>query len=74
MVRIKFKTKRDQVKGFYQLATKGRVRSLPDDIFEIASRYLKILDDAGIAYKVVKVDKGRVNEAEAIRNSLAVDI
>jgi hypothetical protein len=74
MVRIKFKTKQDQVNGFYELATKGRVRSLPDDFFEIADRYLKILDEAGIAYEIVQTEVGQINEAEAVRNSLTVDV
>lgn len=48
MVKIKFKTKKDQINGFYELATKGRGRSLPHGIFEVANRYLKILDGVGI--------------------------
>ena len=53
MVRIKFKTKEDRIKGFYELATKGRGRSLPDGIFEIADQYLRILDDANVAYEII---------------------
>jgi uncharacterized protein YdaL len=65
MVRLKFKTKQDQINGFYELATKGPARSFSDGIFEIAARYFKILDDAGISYKIVQVDDGRVDEFEA---------
>jgi len=53
MVRIKFKTKKDRIKGFYELATKGKGRSLPNGIFEIADQYLQILDDANIAYEII---------------------
>jgi len=74
MVRIKFKTKQDQINGFYELATKGRVRSLRGDIFEIADHYLEILNDARIDYEVVQTKKGRLNEAEAIRNPPTVDV
>jgi hypothetical protein len=48
MIRIKFKTKQDQINGFYELATKGRARNFRNGTFEIAARCLKILDDAGI--------------------------
>jgi hypothetical protein len=65
MIRIKFKTKRHQINGFYELATKGRARGLPNDVFEVATRYLKILDDAGIGYEIVQADDERVDEFEA---------
>ena len=74
MVRIKFKTKQDQINGFYELATKGRVRSLPDGIFEIADHHLKILEVGGITYEIVQAEEGRENETEALRNSLTVDV
>ena len=53
MVEIKFKTKADRIKGFYELATKGSGRSLPNGIFEIADQYLRILDDANVAYEII---------------------
>ncbi len=74
MVRIKFKTKQDRINGFYELATKGRGRGLPNDVFEIAGRYLKILDDAGIAYEIVQTDEESINETEALRNSPTVEV
>jgi hypothetical protein len=64
MVRIKFKTKQDQINGFYELATKGRAYGLPNDVFEVAACYLKILDDAGIGYEIIQADDGRVDEFE----------
>jgi len=60
MIRIKFKTKQDQINGFYELATKGRARGLPNGIFEIAGRYLKILDDAEIGYEIIQPEDGQV--------------
>ncbi len=74
MVRIRFKTKQDQVNGFYELATKGRGRSLPNGIFEIADRYLKILDDAGVAYQIIETNGEPPDDAQALRNSLTVDV
>ncbi len=70
MIRIKFKTKQDQINGFYELATKGRARGLPNGIFEIAARYLKILDEAGIVYEIVQIEELREDKVEAVRNSL----
>jgi len=72
MIRIKFKTKQDQVNGFYELATKGRARGLPNDFFEIAARYLKILDDAGIGYEIFQAEDGRVDEFEAMPGSFEI--
>jgi hypothetical protein len=65
MIRIKFKTKQDQINGFYELATKGRARSFRNGTFEIAARYLKILDDAGIGYEIIQAEDGRAGEFEA---------
>lgn len=70
MIRIKFKTKQDQINGFYELATKGRGRGLPNGIFEIADRCLKILDDAGIVYEIVQIEEVQEDKVEAVRNSL----
>lgn len=74
MVKIKFKTKEDQINGFYELATKGRGRSLPHGIFEVANRYLKILDEAGISYEVISHEKEPIDEVAAIRDSLTAGL
>ncbi len=74
MVRIKFKSRQDQVNGFYELATKARIRSLPNEVFEISDRHLRILDDAAIAYEIVQRQERPNDEAEALRNSLTVDV
>ena len=65
MIRIKFKTKQDQINGFYELATKGRARSFRNGTFEITTRYLKSLDDAGIGYEIIQAEDGRAGEFEA---------
>ena len=53
MIKIKFNSDQDRINGFYELATKGKGRSLPNGIFEIANRYLKILNTAGISYRII---------------------
>jgi hypothetical protein len=72
MIRIKFKTKQDQINGFYELATKGRARSYRNGIFEIADRYLKILDEAGIGYEIIQPDDRRMDEFEAVPVSFEI--
>ncbi len=47
MIRIMFNSKQDRVKGFYELATKGIVRALKGDVFEMPEYCKEILDDAG---------------------------
>lgn len=53
MVRIKFATNEDRVKGNYLLATNTVVRRLKGQIFEIAERDLRLLDENKIPYQVL---------------------
>lgn len=48
---IKFSTPDDRVRGFYELATKARIGSFPDEIYQVPVEALKILDDLHIAYR-----------------------
>ena len=73
MIKIKFKTKEDAIKGYYELSTKGLVRSLPSGIFEIREDLKIILDHIKVKYEVLDVDN-KINEKKAIRNSLAISI
>jgi hypothetical protein len=50
-VYIKFLTEQDRVKGFYQLATRARVGSLPDQVYQAPIEALKLLDEKHIAYR-----------------------
>ncbi len=70
MVLIKFKTRKDKINGYYLLASKGVVRGLPDELFEINDFMLKYLDDEGIKFEVVKKDT--LSETEKIRNTPSV--
>ena len=53
MVRIQFPTEQDRVKGNYLLATLSVVRRLRGQIFEIAARDLKLLDEHQIHYTIL---------------------
>ncbi len=48
---IKFSTQDDRVRGFYILATKSRIGSFPDEIYQVPVESLPLLDDQQIAYK-----------------------
>jgi len=70
MVVIKFKSREDEINGYYLLALKGTVRGLRDNLFEINDFMLKYLDEEGIKYEVVKKDV--LSEAEKVRNTPAI--
>jgi hypothetical protein len=48
---IKFLSREDRIRGFYQLATRASVSSLPDDIFQVPAEALKLLDAERVAYR-----------------------
>lgn len=73
MVRVRFKTKQDSVNGYYELSTRGLVRSLREGIYEINENLIKPLDEKKISYEIIS-NEGALNEAETIRNSLTVSI
>jgi hypothetical protein len=54
---IKFATHDDRVRGFFELATKARVGSFPDEIYQVPVEALELLDNQSIAYH-------RVTDAE----------
>ena len=55
MIRIKFVTDKDRIKGNYLLATKTVVRRLKGQIFEITERDVKLLDENKILYQVLPI-------------------
>jgi hypothetical protein len=55
MIRIKFPTDQDRIKGNYLLATHTVVRRLHGQVFEIAEPDGKRLDDHQIPYTVVSI-------------------
>lgn len=72
MVLLKFKTKEDKVNGYYLLALKGTVRSLPDGLFEVNDYMLEILRTENIGFEVI--ERTVFNETEKIRNTPAIVI
>jgi hypothetical protein len=48
---IKFLTQADRVRGFYELATRSRLGSLPDEIYQVPLEALKLLEDQRIGYR-----------------------
>jgi hypothetical protein len=48
---IKFNNRADQIRGFYALATKAQVTSLPGGIYAVPWKALALLDEENIAYR-----------------------
>jgi hypothetical protein len=48
---IRFATQDDRVRGFYELATKARIGSFPDEIYQVTFEALELLDEQQIAYR-----------------------
>lgn len=74
MVRIKFKTEADEVRGFYELLTRANGESLQGGVYWVEEQALRILDEAGISYEILPTGEGKTYEAPALRDSLAVNL
>src|SRR5260370_38300633 len=48
---IRFLTQEDRVRGFYELATRARISSLPGEIYQVPIEALRLLEDQHIAYR-----------------------
>ena len=48
---IKFLTREHQVRGYYLLATRARVSSFRDDIYQVPIHALELLNAEGITYR-----------------------
>jgi len=65
---IKFPTQDDRARGFYELATRARVGSLPGEIYQVPIDALRLLDDQHISYR--RATDAEVTAAhDQIRNS-----
>ena len=73
MIRIRFATERDRVQGNYLLATNTVVRRLRGQVFEIAERDLKILDEHQLHYTLVPIPDPSGSDDE-VRNPLTVEL
>ena len=48
---IRFLTHEDRVRGFYELATRARVSSLPGELYQVPLEALRLLEEQHIAYR-----------------------
>lgn len=48
---VKFLTEDDRVRGFFELAKRSRIGSLPGELYQIPLEGLKLLDGLQIAYR-----------------------
>jgi hypothetical protein len=74
MVRIRFSSHEDEVKGYYLLATQARVRSLQGGLYEVTQPRLALLDQHAIRYVVIPATEAALDETEAVRNSPTVEL
>jgi hypothetical protein len=73
MVRIQFCADQERVRGNYLLATHGVVRRLRGQIFELAERDLKLLDEHQLHYTLVPIPDPSGSDQE-VRNPLTVEL
>lgn len=50
-VYIRFSTQEDRVRGFYELATRAHISSLPGEVYQVPIEALRLLDDQHVAYR-----------------------
>jgi hypothetical protein len=48
---IRFLSEEDCVRGFYELATRSRISSLPTEVYQVPIEALRLLEDQHIAYR-----------------------
>jgi hypothetical protein len=48
---IKFATHEERVRGFFELATRSRVKSLPGEVYEVPDEAEKLLQDQQIGFR-----------------------
>jgi len=46
-----FQSEADRVKGFYELARRSRIGSLPGQVYQIPMESLKLLDELHVSYR-----------------------
>jgi hypothetical protein len=73
MIRIQFSTDQDRIKGNYLLATNSVVRRLRGQVFEVAQRDLRLLDEHQIHYAVLPIPEPSGADQE-VRNPLTVEL
>jgi hypothetical protein len=70
MVKIRVPERSDRAKSLVEMARRGRVVCLPDDVFVVAEPALELLQSLGVNYQ--ELGRGGFDYAEkALRDSLA---
>ena len=69
---IKFLTEEDRVRGFYELATRSRVGSLPGKIYQVPLEALKLLENQQIGYRRATDDEVKAAHDQVRNPSPAV--
>jgi hypothetical protein len=71
MVKIRVPERSDRAKSLVEMARRGRVVCLPDDVFVVPEPALELLQSLGVDYQ--ELGRGGFDYAEkALRDSLAV--
>jgi len=60
---IRFLTQEDRGRGFYELATRAHISSLPGELYQVPIDSLRLLEDQHIAYR--RATNAEVKEAHA---------
>ena len=66
-IHVRFTSEEDRVRGFYLLATRARISTLPERTYQVPIEALKLLDDAHVSYR--RATDAEVKEAhDQVRN------
>jgi hypothetical protein len=72
-VKIQIPEREDRVKCLVELARRGRVICLPDDVFIVPEQALELLRSLGVRF--IEQGRGGLDYAEkALRDSLTADV
>jgi hypothetical protein len=69
---IRFLTQDDRVRGFYELATRAKISSLPGEIYQVPMDALRLLDDQHIGYRRATDDEVKQAHDQVRNPALAV--
>ncbi|MCI0637619.1 MAG: hypothetical protein L0Y72_08190 [Gemmataceae bacterium] len=64
---IKFLNDEDRKRGFYELARRSRIGSLPGEVYQVSREALKILEDRHIGYRRASDDEVKIAH-DQVRN------
>lgn len=67
MVKIKFQNPKQDAQGALELAKRFRVICLPEDVYEIPTAALTVLDELHLAYRILETE-GFDHAVRALRN------